>query len=110
MNKNEAKKYLICVSALLFIGYAVAFIILYCVSKNVQGAALYSLIPAIVPSASFTGSVFFGLKLIKKEKLTRGLIICVCVFFPITLAIITVSGIILIVPYIIKSLITLLKN
>ncbi len=110
MNKNISKKYLVSVSALLVLGYGVSFIILYYISKNAAGAALYSVIAALIPCATYTGAVFFGLRLIKKEKLSRKVIIAVCIFFPLTLAFITVSGIILIIPLIIKSVLTLLKK
>ncbi len=110
MNKNVSKKYLLSVSALLVLGYAVSFIILYYASKNASGAALLALIASIIPSSSYTGAVYFGLKLVEKERLSRGVMIAVCVFFPLTLAFITVSGIILIIPLIIKSILTLLKK
>ena len=110
MDKNVAKKYLFSVVLLIAAGYLISFIILYAVSKSAEQSALYSVIPAVLCAGTYTGFVFFGLKLIKENKLSKGVLIAVCVFFPITLAIITVSGIILIIPETVKSINILLRG
>ena len=103
MDKNTAKRFLLSVSLLLALGYLIALIVLCLVSKDLSASALLSLIAALVPAGTYTGFVVFGLMLIKEERLTKKIIIAVCIFFPVTLAIITVSGIILIIPQSVKA-------
>lgn len=110
MDKNVAKKYLLSVVLLLTAGYTVSFLILYAASHIFQQTALYSLIPTVIVTGTYTGFVSFGLKLIEKGRLSKGVIIAVCIFFPVTLAIITVSGIILIIPETFKAIIKLIRG
>ena len=110
MSKNYAKKYLFSLMLLLFLGYIIAFAIFFGVLKDAPNSALFALIPTLITSGTYAGAVFFGTRLIEKEKLTKKIIIAVCVFFPITLAFVTVSGIILIIPSAIRAIHTLVKK
>ena len=110
MDKNESKKFLLSEAAILIPGFLIAYCIFRFTLKDAVGAALPALLATIIPAGTFTGFVTFGLRLIKKEKLSKGIIIAVCVFFPLTLAIITVSGIILIIPAAVKSIITIIRG
>ena len=64
---------------------------------------LYSFLLSLIPVGSYTGFVFVGLRIIEKGKFGKFALVMLLVFFPITVAIITVSGIILIIPSIIKA-------
>ena len=110
MDKNNTKKYIFSLLLLIIIGYILSFIIFFAVSNDVSKAALFSVVSAFVPAGTYNGAVFFGKKLIEKERLDKKVIIAVCVFFPITLAFVTVSGIILIIPNLVTAFNTLKKD
>lgn len=117
MNKKEiSKRYLISGSVLFFAGAAVIFIL--CLVLNgksqhpftVSQLVLAAVLSGMLALGSYTGFVLAGLKVGKAEALGKKTIIAVCVFFPITLALLTVFGIIMIIPAFIKATVTLLKN
>lgn len=118
MDKKSTKKYLISLLLLWAGGFALSFFIMRAFSARLpEGAALssqaivlYSFLLSLLPAGSFSGFVYFGLRLIEKGEPNKGVKIAVCIFFPITLAFITASGIILIIPSIIKSFITLIRG
>ncbi len=104
MERNYYKKYLMSVLILLLGCFLISLVIFYGVGKGFTNKTLlFSVIAALVPSGSYVGFVIFGERLIKKNKLSKGVMIAVCIFFPVTLAIITLSGIILIIPSIIYA-------
>ena len=114
MDKKEiSKKYLVSALFLYFGGAAVLFILLFIINRLSHEpvetglrTALTLLLP-LIPLGSYTGFVAFGLKL--KEIKTSYAILFI-VFYPLVLAFITVSGIILIIPKIISSFINLFRG
>ncbi len=116
--KSFAKKYLISILALFLAGFAVAFVTQYALagtgysnlSLSFQQMLLISLLCACLPAGSYCGFVLWGMKVQKKNAPSKGLIVCVCIFFPILLALLTIFGIIMIIPSIIKSLSVLIRG
>ncbi len=114
MDKKEvSKKYLVSALFLYFGGAAVLFILLFIINRLSSEpldmglrTALTLLLP-LIPLGSYTGFVAFGLKL--KEIKTSYAVLFI-VFYPLVLAFITVSGIILIIPKIISSFINILRG
>ena len=109
MDKETAKRYLISLLALYFIGALLLFAFLAALfhqgifnllSDLGQIAALCFLL-ALLPAASYAGTCTAGLKL---KEVTKGVIIAVCIFFPVTLAAVTVYGAVMLVPSIIQSI------
>ena len=103
MDKETAKRYLISVLALLFVGAAIIFSIMVAIkgSDNIGRFLLLSSGLSLIPSGSFAGFLTFFL--LKKE-LTGKEIFLIVFFFPLFLAFITIFGIIMIIPSIIKSI------
>jgi len=116
--KKIARRYLISVAALYAGGFLVAFLTAYAfVSKGMTALSLSAgqlvllgLGMACLPAGTYTGFVIAGLKLIENNQLTKGVIVAVCIFFPITLALLTLFGIIMIIPKTVQSLIRLIKG
>ena len=112
-NKGVAKKYLISVSALFIGGFLISLIIITAAEGRSAAAftaaqrILTALGCAIVPSGSYTGFVYFGLKAhdIKKSKA-----VLLIIFFPLLLALLTISGIIMIIPNMIKAIYILIAG
>ena len=71
-----------------------------------QSIALSALL-SLIPAGSFTGFVNYGMKIKDIDSKKGALLI---VFFPLILAFVTVSGIIMIIPTLIKSLTTLIRS
>jgi len=104
--KKIAKRYLISTAALFAGGFVIAYLTMLALLSR-GGATvtitsvqqvLLSLALALLPAGSYTGFVLCGLKLIKREAPGKGVMIAVCIFFPITLALLTLFGIIMIIP------------
>lgn len=116
--KKLAGRYLLSVAALFVGGFLIAWIISYAfVSKGMTDLSLttgqlvlMALGLACLPAGTYTGFVTAGLKLIEKNEPSKGVMIAVCVFFPITLTLLTAFGIIMIVPTVVKYAVLLWKN
>ena len=110
--KKTAKRYCISAAALLAGGFIITFILVYVLTatgmatvKLSVGEMLgISLAAALLPVGSFTGFTEAGLRLIQKGRLTKGVIAAVCVFFPVTLVLLTVFGILMTIPRTVKSI------
>ncbi len=117
-DKLIARRFLISVAASYAGGFLITFLIAYAfVSKGMTSLSLSTgqlvllgLGMACLPAGTYTGFVIAGLKLIEKNKLTKGVMLAVCIFFPITLALLTLFGIIMIIPKSIQSVIKLIKG
>lgn len=113
-----ARRFLISVAASYAGGFLITFLIAHAfVSKgmtayllSVGQQVLLGLGMACLPAGSFTGFVIVGLRLIQKNELTKGVMAAVCIFFPITLALLTLFGIIMIIPKSVQSVIKLIKG
>ena len=109
MDKKDAKKYIISLSLLFFAGGALIFGIL--LAAKTYGAkdiplsalqlALVSAGCAAVPAGSYAGFCSYFLK---KEELTKKESLFIAFLFPLFLLFITVYGIIMIIPSLIKSI------
>lgn len=116
MDKKEiAKKYLIMVLSLLIACVLLSALLVFAISHssietisltNLQKTLLI-LAAGYVPSASFTGfyACFLNIK-----SFNRFLKIALVLFFPITLIIITIVGIVMVIPSIIKAIVVLLNS
>lgn len=112
--KKYAKTYVLSITGLYFIGAVFLFLLLFFLSnRNDVNNALeinqiigISLLLPLLPCASYAGfcSAFGRIK-----ELNKGWIIALCAFFPITLVLITVYGLLMIIPSIIKQ-IKIIKN
>ena len=110
--KKFAKIYVSSMLGLYFFGAVILFLLLFFLSnRNDVNNALeinqiitISLLLPLLPCASYSGFCnAFG----RIKQLNKLWIIALCVFFPITLAAITVYGLIMILPSMIKSIILL---
>ena len=116
--KKTAKRYLIGTAALFAGGFIIAYVMMLALTSSGRATVtlssaqqvLLSLALALLPAGSFTGFVLCGLKLLQREAPGKGVIIAVCVFFPLTLAFVTAFGIIMIIPAGVRALITLARK
>lgn len=116
MDKKEfAKKYLKTViplfAVLLFLSALIIFGISALPLSNVNWSTCQKLLIAIccayLPCASFTGfCLCFG----KVQQLGKIGIIMICVLFPLTLALITVIGVLVLIPAVFYAMYLVLKN
>lgn len=113
MTKKElAKKYIIIAVIMFFVLFLISALIVF--SLVYSGRAdlenyqilLTALAAAIIPCGSFTGFVMVFTKI---ETLTRFRKIALCVLFPFTLTIITVLGIASFLPYLVYSIVIVVK-
>ena len=103
--KKIARRFLISVAALYAGGFLITFLVSYAfVSKGMTSLdlstgqlVLLGVGMACLPAGTYTGFVIAGLKLIEKKEPDKGVMIAVCVFFPITLALLTLFGIIMMI-------------
>lgn len=113
--KSIAKKYLISIILLYVIGAAVLFLMAYSIVQSGRAVSvwstermlMFSLCYSLVPCGSYAG---FCNAFMKVETLSKNAQIILAVLFPIVLVLITVYGIIMIIPSIIKSVVTLIKK
>lgn len=112
-NKYVAKKYIIAVSIMMvaFFGITMALIFVLklggsLLQPTTSEALLISLASAYLPCASFTG---FCVCFLPAKELKKKTMICLVVFFPLTLAFITLVGIAMLVPTYVKEMIILFK-
>ncbi|MCR5208404.1 MAG: hypothetical protein K6C14_08020 [Eubacterium sp.] len=112
--KDIAKRYLISAALLYFIGAAVIGIMLWALNRlsgrfdpGAGELILISLLCPLLPLGSFTGFVAFGTRVKGIKTKTAWLLI---VFYPVLLVFITVSGIVLIIPCTVKSVISLIRG
>ena len=117
MNKKEVSKRYLTFGLILFFAGAVLIAALLAALKGRASVdltagriALISVSSAVLALGSFTGFVLAGLWFSERDKPDRAVIIAVCVFFPITLALLTVFGIIMIIPANIKAITVLLRG
>ena len=116
MNKKQfAKRYIISMFGLYFGGAVILFLLLLFLSNRndvnnaleISQVIALSLLLPLLPCASYSGFCnAFG----KIRELNKMWIIAICVFFPITLIIITVYGFVMIVPGIVKQIKALNKK
>jgi len=108
-SKKYAKRYILSILGLYFFGAVILFMVVLLLSNrdDVNNAITInqiigiSLLFPLLPCASFAGfCTAFG----KIKELNRFWIIAICVFFPITLIIITLYGFIMIIPSIITNI------
>lgn len=108
-NKKYAKRYIFSLFGLYLFGAVFLFLITFFLSnRNDVNNALtinqvigIALLFPLLPCASFAGfCTAFG----KIRELNRFWIIAICVFFPITLIVITLYGFVMIIPSIIKNI------
>lgn len=113
-DKNVAKKYIIAVSIMMVAFFGITMLLMYLLKlggsllqPTTSEAMLISLASAYLPCASFTGFCVCFLP-VREMKKTR--MILLVVFFPLTLAFITLIGIIMLIPTYIKEIIVLAKK
>ena len=113
--KKFAKRYILSLTGLYFIGAIILFLLLFFLSNRndvnnaleINQVIALSLILPLLPCASYAGfCCAFG----KIRELNKTWIIAICVFFPITLVLITLYGFIMLIPSFIKSVKTLITN
>lgn len=114
MTKKElAKKYIIRAVSMFAALFLISALIVF--SLNGRGSMefefphllLLALAGAIIPCGSFTGFVMVFTEI---KKLTKFWKIAICIFFPVTLAVITMLGILSFLPYTVYSLAVIIKN
>lgn len=116
--KKIAKRFLLSVAAIYIGGFLLTFLLSFAfVSKGMTSLSLSTgqlvllgLGMACVPAGTYTGFVVVGLRMIEKNEVSKGVMVAVCIFFPITLALLTVFGIIMIIPKSVQSVIKLIRG
>ena len=116
--KKTAKRYLISSAALFAAGFAISYVTVIALLSSGKATVdftplqqvLLSLGLALLPTGSYTGFVLAGLKLLQKDAPGKGVMLAVCIFFPITLALLTVFGIIMIIPSSVRAVMTLVRR
>lgn len=113
MTKKElAKRYVISAVIMLFALFLVSSLLLFSlaysgyVNMEYYQLLLIALAVSLVPCGSFTGFVIVFTKI---KTMTRFWKIALCILFPITLSVITVLGIASFLPYLVYSIIVLVK-
>lgn len=115
MEKNIAKKLLISIVALFFTTLAISTTMVFAVTKTGNSnlnltdiqLILICIGSALLPTGSFVG---FFTAFSRIKKVTKPLIIAICVLFPITLAGLTIYGTAAIIPAVIKCIVVLAKK
>ncbi len=107
-DKKFAKRYIISMFALYFVGAVFLFLLLFFLSSRndvnnaleINQVIALSLLLPLLPCASYAGfcSAFW-----KVKEFSAFQKIAICVFFPITLSVITLYGFIMIIPSLIKN-------
>ncbi len=119
MDKSYVKRYLFSLLALLFAGFIILLALLFALGRSAISTSvelnggniiLLSAAGALVPTGAYVGAVFFLRRLIDRDGLSKEWIIALCALLPVTFAVITVLGILLILPSIIKSTAELIKS
>jgi hypothetical protein len=113
-DKTIAKKYLITSLLLIAVFTLITFIILFAIVKTGNSSIylqngeilLLSLACAYVPTGAYTG---FCICLLPIKQLTKSIKFCIVFLFPLVLLGIIIIGNIMLIPTIIKSIITI-KN
>lgn len=107
-NKKYAKIYIFSLLGLYFIGALIIFLLTFFISNRndvnnaleINQIIVISLLLPLVPCASYAGfCTAFG----RIKEFGKFWKIAICIFFPITLIIITVYGLFMIIPSMIKS-------
>ena len=114
MDKKFAKRYIISMLALYFFGAVFLFLLTFFLSNrnDVENALTIgqviavSLLFPLLPCASFAGfcTAFWNIKEFKMWQK-----IALCVFFPVTLVLITLYGFVMLIPSLIKQFKTIFK-
>ena len=110
--KKFAKRYIISITGLYFVGAIFLFLLLFFLSNRndvsnaleLNQAAALSLVLPLLPCASYAGFCCAFGKIREFGKMWK---IAICIFFPVTLVLITLYGFIMIIPSVIKSIKTL---
>lgn len=113
--KSIAKWYLASIFGLYIFGVLLLFGITFSLVKSgranpefgINWILMISLLCPLIPCGSYAG---FCTSMMHIKEFGRVQITAICVLFPITLAIITVFGMIMIIPSIIKEITVLLKK
>lgn len=115
-DKNVAKKYLIAVSALFVVLFVITSTALWALLEynkialdSVSDAVWIGALSAYLPCASFTGFCLCFFPFIKKDP-SKQIQILLVVFFPIALAVITLIGIVMLIPTFLYEIIVALKK
>lgn len=113
MTKKEfAKKYVISAVLLFFVLFLLSAMILFSLvysgNADLENSQilLTALAAAMIPCGSFTGFVMVFTKI---KTLTKFWKIALCVLFPITLTVITILGVVSFLPYLVYSVVVLIK-
>ncbi len=112
MEKEFAKKYLITLSALFFGGTAVLFALMLAFKgfeSELTPTAMLGIaaLCALVPSGSFAGFVLLGSRI--KEIGTKRAVLLI-VFFPLILVLVTLYGIVMLIPSAVKTVRNLVRK
>ena len=110
--KKFAKRYIFSLLGLYFIGAVFLFLLLFFLSNRndvnnaleINQVIALALTLPLLPCSSYTGFVCAFSKI---RELNKMWVIAICIFFPVTLLLITVYGFFMIVPGLIKSIKTL---
>lgn len=113
--KRFAKRYIISVFALYFFGAVFLFLLTFFLSNRndapnaltINQVLAFSLLFPLLPCASFAGFCT-AFRKIKEFKTWQK--IALCVFFPVTLALITLYGFVMLIPSVIKQFKTMFKT
>ena len=112
--KDIAKKYLISAALLYFIGAVVIGILLWALNRlggrfDLEAGELIiiSLLCPLLPLGSYTGFVVCGTRVKEIKTKTAWVIV---VFYPVLLILITVLGIVMIIPYTFKSIVDIIRG
>ena len=113
--KKYANRYVLSMLGLYFFGAVFLFLMLFFLSnRNDVNNALeigqiiaLSLLLPLLPCASYAGfCTAFG----RIKEFSRGWIIAICAFFPITLVLITIYGLLMIIPSLIKQSLIIMND